>query len=264
MFEERSLSPALSRVREEYTADALVLDCEGDFQSLPPEALDDLALITDSISPVSYPNEWLPEDAPETLRRYAGSDFMIGTPGDGSITWSSQTTPPICFVKARVEGVPEGFVSFLIAESLVEIGLDLPETFLEFFGERYPELTRVTSLDPNSVYQIGNALYIGWCGLHTREVFADWETDEPELHAAWMDAGERLEGRVNELPKLVARNELDFAEATELACGAIKHGLDLPAPFGALDTKAYGNHGAPFAVRWAEKTFEAIETDDGD
>lgn len=258
MFEERSLSPALSRVREEHIADALVLDCEGDFQSLPPEALDDLALITDSISPVSYPDEWLPEDAPEILRRYAGPDFIVGTPGDGSIMWTAQTTPPICFVKARIEGVPEEFVSFLIAEALVEIGLDLPEGFLGFFGERYPDLARATALDPNSVYQIGNALYTGWRGLHTREVFADWKIDEPELHTAWMDAGRRLEGRVSELPKLVARNELDFAEATELACGAIKHGLDLPAPFGALDTKAYREHGASFGVRWAEKTFEAV------
>ena len=261
MFGECSLSPALSRVRENHAADALVLDCEGDFETLPPNALDDLALLTDSISPTSYPESWLPKDVPEILRRYAGPDFIVGLPGDGSVAWTAQTTPPICFVKARVEGVPEAFVSFLLAEALVEIGLDLPETFLGFFGEEYPDLVRATSLDPHSAYQIANALYTGWCGLHTREVFSEWETEEPELHAAWVDAGERLEGRVGNLPKLVATNELDFAEATELACSAIKHGLSLPAPFGALDTKAYREHGASFGVRWAEKTFEALEED---
>lgn len=259
MFEDRSLSPALSRVREAHTANALVLDCEGDFETLPQNALDDLAFLTDSISPVSYPDKWLPDDAPEILRRYAGSEFIVGTPGDGSVAWTSQTTPPICFVKARVEGVPEEFVSFLIAEALVEIGLDLPETFLEFFGERYPELARTTALNSKTTYQIANALCTGWRGLHTREVFKSWADDEPELHAAWVDAGERLEGRVSELPRLIATNELEFAEATELACGAIKHGLSLPAPFGALDTKAYRDHGASFGVRWAEKTFEAVE-----
>jgi hypothetical protein len=259
MFEERSLSPALSQVRENHAADALVLDCEGDFETLPPNALDDLALLTDSISPTSYPESWLPKDAPEILRRYAGPDFIVGLPGDGSVAWTSQTAPPICFVKARVEGVPEEFVSFLLAEALVDIGFDLDEQFMGFFGEQYPELARATPLDPNSTYQIANALYTGWRGLHTREVFSGWETDETELHAAWVDAGERLEGRVSELPKLIATNELDFAEATELACGAIKHGLSLPAPFGALDTKAYREHGASFGVRWAEKTFEATD-----
>lgn len=259
MFEERSLSPALSRVREEHAADALVLDCTSDFETLPMEALDDLALLTNDISPASHPDEWLPEDAPEILRRYAGTDFVVGIPGNGSIAWTSQTSPPVCFVKARVEGVPEGFVSFLIAESLVEIGLDLPEQFVGFFGEQYPKLAGATALDPNTTYQMATALFAGWRGLSTREVFVEWENEEPDLHAAWVDAGERLEGRVNDLPRLIATNELDFAEATELACGAIKHGLDLPAPFSALDTKAYREHGACFAVRWAEKTFSALE-----
>lgn len=258
MFEERTLSPPLARVRAEHAPDALVLDCAGDFETLPRDALDDLALLTDEISPVSHPDEWLPEDAPEILRRYAGPDFVVGTPGAGSVAWTSQTTPPICFVKARVEGVPEPFVSFLIAEALVEIGLAIPEHFLGFFREQYPVLSRAIPRDPNSTYQIATALYTGWCGLHTRETFANWGGEEPELHAAWVDAGERLEGRVENLPSLVATGELDFAEATELACSAIKHGLDLPAPFGALDTHAYRNHGASFAVRWAEKTFAAL------
>jgi hypothetical protein len=259
MFDERPLPPYLERVRERHAESALVLDCEADFETLPPEALDDLALLTDSIEPVSYPAEWVPASAPGILHRYAGSDLVVGTPGAGSVAWTTQTEPPICFVKARVEGVPEPFVEFLIAEALVEVGLDLPEGFLGFFGERYPDLDRAVALDPNSTYQVASALYTGWRGLHTREVFAEWEGEEPALHDAWVDAGERLEPRVSELSDVVARGELDFAEATELACGAIKHGLDLPAPFGALDTHAYREHGAGFAIRWAEKTFGALE-----
>lgn len=260
-FEERSLSPALSRVREEHAPEALVLDCESDFETLPAEALDELALVVEDVSPASHPDEWLPEDAPSILRRYAGSDLVVGTPGAGSVAWTTQTTPPLCLVKARVEGVPEGFVDFLIAEALVEIGLDVPEQFLGFFGEEYPRLARATGLGPNATYQIATALFAGWRGLFTREVFAEWEDEEPALYDAWVDAGERLEGRVGELPSLIATNELDFAEATELACSAIKHDLDLPAPFGALDTKAYRDHGPAFAVRWTEKTFDAVRGD---
>ncbi len=258
MFEERALSPALDRVREAHAPGAFVLDCEADFETLPPDALDELALITDDISPANYPDDWVPESAPEILHRYAGPDLVIGTPGAGSVAWTTQTKPPICFVKARVEGVPESFVDFLIAEALVEIGLDLPEGFLGFFEEEYPALARAVPLDPNSTYQIANALYTGWRGLHTREVFAEWDDAEPTLHEAWVDAGERLEPRLSNLSSVVATGELDFAEATELACGAIKHGRDLPAPFDPLDTHAYREHGAAFAVRWAEKTFEKL------
>jgi len=56
----------------------------------------------------------------------------------------------------------------------------------------------------------------------------------------------------------VARGETTFPAATELACSAIKHDLDLPAPFAALDTLAYRDHGAEYAVRWAEKTVAAL------
>ncbi|WP_122090743.1 DUF7089 family protein [Halalkalicoccus subterraneus] len=258
MFTERALSPSLSRVRENHTPGALVLDCEGDFETLPPEALDELAVITEGISPVSHPKGWLPEGVPEIARRHAGSDLVVGMPGAGSVAWTTQTTPPICFVKARVEGVPEGFVDFLIAEALVEIGFEFPEQFVGFFGADYPDLARTTGLGPNGTYQIATALFAGWRGLHTREVFAGWEGEEPDLYEAWVDAGQRLEGRVGDLPSLIATNELDFAEATELACSAIKHDLALPAPFDALDTKAYREHGAPFAVQWAEKTFATL------
>jgi hypothetical protein len=39
----------------------------------------------------------------------------------------------------------------------------------------------------------------------------------------------------------------------------VKHGLELPAPFGALDTAAYRDHGADFAVEWARKTYDQLE-----
>lgn len=258
MFDERALSPPLERVRERHAPETIVLDCASDFDTLPSEALDDLALLTDSISPTSHPDEWLPDSAPAVLRRYAGSDLVVGTPGAGSVAWTTQTEPPICLVKARVQGVPETFVEFLIAEALVEVGLGLPEQFLGFFGERYPDLDRVLPLQGNGTYRMASALYAGWRGLHTREVFADWEEEEPELHEAWTDAGRRLEPRLSELPALVANDELDFLEATEFASGAMKHGLDLPAPFGALDTYAHREHGAEFAIRWAERTFEGL------
>ena len=51
---------------------------------------------------------------------------------------------------------------------------------------------------------------------------------------------------------------MTFPEATEYACSAIKHGLELPTPFGALDTDAYREYGAEYAVTWAEKTVAAL------
>jgi hypothetical protein len=41
----------------------------------------------------------------------------------------------------------------------------------------------------------------------------------------------------------------------------VKHDLDPPAPFAALDTQAYRDHGAEYAVRWAEKTFSQLRDD---
>ena len=55
---------------------------------------------------------------------------------------------------------------------------------------------------------------------------------------------------------------MTFAAATEYACSAIKHDLDIPTPFSALDTTAYREHGPEYAVEWAEKTFAELE--DGD
>ncbi|WP_312910314.1 DUF7089 family protein [Natronosalvus caseinilyticus] len=261
MFEERRLSPAVDAVREEHVPDALVLDAGRDFETLPPAQAEDLGLLVESLEPSTYPAEWLPEDAPRLLARYAGRDFTIGMPGDGSIVWTRQTRPPVVLVKSRVQGTPEPFLDFLLAEALVELGLEVPEHFLGFFEETYRDLDAAVPLEPNATYQIAAALYDGWTGLQTREVFRSWTDADthPELAEAWKDAGTRLEGRVAELPGAVARGETDLADATELACAAIKHGLELPAPFAALDTSAYRDHGPSYAVRWAEKTFAALE-----
>ncbi|WP_132059204.1 DUF7089 family protein [Halorussus amylolyticus] len=256
MFEERTLPEDVDAVRERNAPDALVLDCASDFESLAPAQAEDLGLLAESLDPLSYPAEWLPDDAPELLRRFASSDFVVGMPGDGSVAWTRQTVPPTVLVKARVQGSPDDFVDFLIAEALVEVGSGDPEHFLEFFGQRYLELDAALPFDSGSVYQIAAALYDAYLGLYTREAFADWEDERPRLFEAWRDAGERIEPRLEGLPGAMARDETDFADVAEFACSAVKHGLDLPAPFAALDTLAYRDHGAAYAVKWAEKTFE--------
>jgi hypothetical protein len=297
MFAERSLSPAVRAVRERHAPDALVLETESDFETLDPAVAEDLGLLVDRLEPHAYPAAWLPDDAPALLQQYASSDFTIGAPGDGSVVWTRQTEPPTVLVKPRVEGSPESFVDFLVADALVELGLDVPvpgvaggsgddapvatggpgspppadrppEHFLGFFREHYPALADATPLDPAGTYQLAAALYDAWLGLHTREVFAEWVDGEEEgagsdglaqLGDAWQDAGDRLEGRLDGLAGEVARGETDFPDAAELACAAVKHALELPAPYAALDTEAYENRGAPFAVKWAEKTFDALE-----
>ncbi|NKE34686.1 hypothetical protein GWG54_02415 [Natronococcus sp. JC468] len=259
MFAARELSSAVAAVREEHAPDAVVVDCERDFETLPPAQAEELGLLVDSLEPATYPAAWLPEDVPELLARYASGDFTVGMPGDGSIAWTRQTDPPTIIVKPRVEGSPEPFLDFLLAEALVEVGLGVPEHFIGFFEDEYPALERATTLDPAGTYQVAAALYDGWTGLRTREVFAAWDDAHPGLADAWRDAGARLEERVSGLPEAVARGETDFADATELACAAIKHGLELPAPFAALDTDAYRDHGSDYAVTWAEKTFDALE-----
>ncbi|MFC4450526.1 DUF7089 family protein [Halorussus aquaticus] len=256
MFEERSLSGEMAAVRDAHAPDALVLDSGTDFETLDPARAEDLGLLVDALDPLAYPNEWLPEDTPELLRRFASTDFTVGMPGDGSVAWTRQTDPPVAFVKARVQGSPDDFVDFLLAEALVEIGTQLPEHFLGFFEDRYLELDAALPFDGGSVYQIATALYDAYVGLHTREVFAEWDDGFPRLFAAWQDAGERIEPRLDGLPSSMARDETDFADAAEFACAAVKHELELPAPFAALDTQAYRSHGAEYAVKWAEKTFE--------
>ncbi len=261
MFQRRSLPEDVAAVREAHAPDAVVLDADADFETLPPPAAEDLGLLVDSLDPAAYPAEWVPADAPRPLHRYAGGDFTIGMPGDGTVTWTRQTVPPVVLVKARAEGTPEDFLDFLLAEAFVQVGLDVPEHFLPFFGERYRELDDAVPLSSADTYQIAAALYEGWVGLQTRPVFADWDDEHPRLYDAWEDAGDRLTDRLADLPGAVARGETDFAAATEFACSAVKHGLDLPAPFAALDTEAYVEYGPEYAVRWAEKTFARLVDD---
>jgi hypothetical protein len=188
MFSQRDLAGDLAAVREAYAPEAIVLDCDRDFQTLPPEHRDDLALLVDSLSPSEYDADWLPEDAPQILYRLASSDFVVGTPGDGAVAWTTQTEPPVVFVKARIEGTPEAFADFLVAEALVEAGLGLHEQFLGFFEDEYRAFDDAVDADPASVYQLASACCDAYRGLHTREEFESWGEDYPDLHEAWVDA----------------------------------------------------------------------------
>ena len=257
MFTERPLSEDVAAVRDEHAPDALVLDCAENFETLPSAQAEDLLLVTDSIDPATYPGEWLPPDAPEVLNRYAGSDLTVGMPGDGSVVWTHQTDPPVVICKPRLAESPGPFADFLLAEALVELGLDEPEHFMGFFEAEYPHFTEATRelLSPVETYQVAAACYDAYLGLQTRETFARWEG---ELFDAWVDAGERLEPRIEGLPRAMARGSTRFADATELACSAVKHGGELPPPFEALNTSVYLEYGAEYAVRWAEKTVEAL------
>jgi hypothetical protein len=258
MFETRELPDDLAAVRDEHAPDCLVLDVSTDFESIPPAEAEDLGLLVDSLDPTTYPAEWLPDDAPSLLVRYAGSDFTVGMPGDGTVAWTRQTIPPTVLVKARAEGTPDEFLDFLLAEAFVQLGTGAPEHFLPFFGERYRELDEAVPLSPTDVYQIATALYEAWLGLQTRPTFESWEETHPRLFDAWTDAGARLGDRLAGLPRSVARGRTSFADATEFACSAVKHGRELPAPFAALDTGAYVEYGASYGVRWARKTFEKL------
>jgi hypothetical protein len=267
VFEPRPLSPDLETVRGAYAPDAAVLDCVRDFETLEPAAAEQLGLIADQLDPFAAPDEWLPADAPEVLRRYASDEFTVGLPGDGGVAWTRQTVPPTVIVKPRLEGSPDSFVDFLVAEALVETDMAPAESFLGFFGEHYPELAAATPLSPADTYQLATALDTAYVGRLTRPVFEAWgetnggDSDHPQLpalHDAWVDAGERLQPRLDGLSGEVAHGETGFAAAAELACAALKHGLDLPDPFTALDTGAYGRNGPAFAVRWAERTFDAL------
>lgn len=261
MFSERPLDGDVATVRDRHVPDAVVLDTERDFETLDPAVAEDLLLLTDAVDPLSYPAEWVPADAPEQLHRFASSDFTVGMPGDGGVAWTRQTDPPVVLVKPRLEGSPGEFVDFLLAEALVQVDLGLPEHFLGFFEERYVDLADAVDgrLDPAGTYQLAAALFDAYVGLHSREIFADWAGDLDGLHAAWVDAGQRLEPRLSGLSQEVAMGETDFAAAAELACSAIKHEVEPPTPFAALDTSAYREYGAEYAVTWAEKTVQSLE-----
>jgi len=260
MFTHRPLSADVSAVRERHAPGALVLDCERDFETLPAAQAEELGLVVEGLEPLSYPGEWVPADAPEILDRFAGGGLTVGMPGDGSVAWTRQTDPPVVVCKPRLDGSPDAFADFLLAEALVQVGLDVPEQFLGFFRDRYPAFADATRprLAPVDTYQLAAACYDAYLGLQTRDTFAQWDG---ALFDAWLDAGERLEPRLADLPGAVARGETGFADAAELACSAVKHAGDVPAPFGALDTAAYLDHGAEYAVQWAERTVGALERD---
>ena len=259
MFTERDLSDALAGVREDHASTAVVLNTERDFETLPPAVAESLGLYVETLSPTSYPTEWLPPSVPDQLVAYAGDDFTVGMPGDGGVAWTTQTDPPVVLVKPRLQGSPREFVSFLVAEALVQVGLAVPEHFLPFFEDSYRTLDAAVSLSPADTYQLAAALYEAYVGLHTQPVFREWEGSHPDLYDAWHDAGERLSPRVSDLPEAVALGRTDFADAAELACSAVKHDVPIPTPFGALDTDAYREYGPSYAVQWAEKTFAQLE-----
>ena len=258
MFTERTLSSSLESVRAEYAAGTLVLDCGSDFETLPAAQAEELSLVTDRLDPLSHPEAWLPPDAPSVLRRYAGPDLTVGMPGDGSVAWTRQTEPPVVLCKPRLEGSPDAFTEFLVAEALVQVGLDVPEQFLGFFGDQYPAFAAATKPTLSSVetYQLAAACYDAYLGLQTREAFAGWDGD---LFEAWLDAGDRIEDRLEALPGAIARGETSFTDGAELACSAIKHAGEIPRPFDALDAEVYLDHGPDFAVEWADRTVDALE-----
>lgn len=263
MFARRSLPEDLAALREAAAPGAVVLDAETDFGTLPPAVAEELGLLVDALDPVSYPDAWLPADAPKPLRRYASPEFTVGLPGDGTVVWTRQTDPPVVILKRRAGTNPDGFLDFLIAEAFVVLSVTgpsgpVPPDVLAFLRTRYSDLDRAVPLGPGEVYQIARALYDARLGLETRDAFADWAGERDRLFAAWQDAGDRIAGRLSGLPREVARGETTFAAATEYACAAVKHGLDLPAPFAALDTAAYREYGADYAVEWAEATFEKL------
>ncbi|MDH5018755.1 DUF7089 family protein [Halobacterium rubrum] len=257
MFSERELDGELAAVRDAYAPGAVVLDCDRDFETLPPEHREDLLLLVDELTPREYDQSWLPADSPELLRQLATTDFVVGMPGDGAVAWTTQTDPPLVFVKARIEGTPAAFADFLVAEALVEAGLGLPEQFLGFFREEYPDFAAAVDGDPATAYQLGAAVATAFRGLHTRREFETWDADFPGLHDAWVDAGERIHPRLDGLAGELAHGETTFADAAELACSAVKHDADVPAPFAALDSPAFRRHGAEYAVTWAQKVFDA-------
>ncbi len=258
MFTERTLTEPLEAVRETHAPEALVFDCAQNFETLPSAQAEELGLVIDAFHPHEYKHEWLPPDAPDALVTYVDSELAIGMPEDGSVVWTRQTDPPIVFCKPILDESPDAFAEFLIAEALVESGLGEPEQFLGFYEGEYRAFADGVreKLSPGETYQLAAACYTAYLGLQTRDIFAQW--DDP-LFSAWVDAGERLEGRLAELPSAIARGQTSFTDGAELACSAIKHGGEIPMPFQALDASVYLEHGAAYAVEWATRTVSAVE-----
>jgi len=263
MFDERQLEGELDGLRAEHAPSALVFDVERDFETLPASVSESLLAVVDGIDPLRYEESWIPDDGPEILRRIAGEEFTIGAPGDGGVAWTRQTDPPVVLIKPRLEGSTDGFVELLIAEALVEVGLDTPEHFLGFFGDQYRALSEATPLSPTDTYQLAVALFTAFVGRSTRPIFAGWDDELPGLHTEWVDTGAQLEPRLSELSEDVALDRTGFSDAAELACNGFKHDIEVPKPFDALDTAAYDEYGSEFAVQWAKKTFDALAGGDG-
>lgn len=253
MFTRRDLPSDLDALRSAHAEDAYILNCDREFETMPSDWVYDLALITDDVTPLGHPDSWIPSDVPASIQRLRGRDLAIGMPTDGSVAWTRQTDPPAIFVKPRAAGIPDDFRDFLIAEAIVEVGMEVPETPLCFFEGEYGAVHDHVG-DPQEAFQIAAALRVAWIGLHARERFRGWTETYPRLGEAWADAGARLESRVTELDTLVGANRMSMANATELACSALKHDISLPAPFDALDVDAFADQGAPFARRWVERT----------
>ena len=85
MFTETSLADPVAAIREQHAPDALVLDCDRDFETMASAQAEDLGLLVDSLDPVSCPDGWLPPAAPDVLVRYASTAFTVGLPGDASL-----------------------------------------------------------------------------------------------------------------------------------------------------------------------------------
>lgn len=263
MFHPYGLRDDLQELRDDLAAEVEILECDREFEAMPEDWVYELAFITESIDPVAYPGSWIPPNAPSAMGRYTRADPAIGLPGDGGVTWTVQTDPPLIFVKPRLTGAPEDFRDFLVAEAILQLSLEHPETAIAFFGESYPSLQEAAGDDPDLAFRLAVSLFDAWKGLETREQFRTWDGSYPRLHRAWADAGEQLQPRIDALPRLLSDGSLRFGEATELACSAIKHDLDLPSPFGALDVEAFRERGASFAVRWTETTVDQLDRPPG-
>lgn len=237
----------------------MVFETEADFEILPERTVDELATRADTYEPRSYDTAWLPSERPTVLERIADGSAPIGSPGDGAVIWTRTTTPPTVLVKPRIEGSPESFVAFLIAEALVEAGSDLPEHFLGLFEAAYPTFATALDLDPATTYQIAAASTAAYRGHTVRPICEGWGEDCPDLHAAWVDAGERIRPRVEGLVEAVDAGRTGLGDAAELAGAAVKHGIEPPGPFAALADERFQEHGAPFAVAWAERLGAALD-----
>lgn len=251
MFSEHELPSDLDAVRATYAPGSRVYACDREFETLDVQWLDDLASRVNEIEPLVYPAAWVPETAPSILERLTRSDLVIGFPEHGSVTWTRQTTPAVVLIRPRGRNSPADFLDFLIAEAFVQIDRAPVEHFLGFFEDQYLDIAALCS--PSEAYQLGAALYTAYVGLDTFEECTGWDEHHPRLFNAWQDAGDRLAPRLADLPAAVNRGDTAFADAVEYACSAVKHDLTVPSPFGALDSLAYREYGAEYAVQWIRR-----------